>query len=134
MIAGAEKKESRDGEIDKTEDNQKFLEIKTSNTKTVIEDAKELISSCRCFRRRAPSKSETLFQEAYNALEEKLRAAQGSRDDLEEMLRAAWIREQKLEHLVELCVLRFLSKQKNKICLLKFAKRNHWKSSKTSIA
>ena len=41
----AEKKDWRDAEIDKIEDNKKFLENKTSDTKTAIEDAKESIST-----------------------------------------------------------------------------------------
>ena len=57
-----------------------------------------------------------------DALEEELRAAIASRDAVEEMLRAAWIRIQKLEHLV-------VSKQKTKIGLRKFAKRDHWKKA-----
>ena len=40
-----EKKDWRDAEIDKTEDNKKFLENKSSDTKTAIEDAKEFIST-----------------------------------------------------------------------------------------
>ena len=41
----AEKKDWRDAEIDKIEDNKKFLENKNSDTKTAIEDAKESIST-----------------------------------------------------------------------------------------
>ena len=45
VIAGAEKKDWRDAEINKTEDNKKIVENKISDTETAIEDAKESIST-----------------------------------------------------------------------------------------
>ena len=53
----AEKKDWRDAEIDKTEDNKKFLENKTSDTKTAIEDAKESISTSTLKLRRSSGKN-----------------------------------------------------------------------------
>ena len=41
----AEKKDWRDAEIDKTEDNKKFLENKITDTKTAMDDAKGSIST-----------------------------------------------------------------------------------------
>ena len=81
-----------------------------------------IVCSCRCRVCHEVCDKHIKSEKRCDALEEELRAAIASRDAVEEMLRAAWIRIQKLERLV-------VSKQKTKIGLRKFAKRDHWKKA-----